>query len=300
MLVTQGDQWTAKGVAREFWRDFDADGWPKCAPRVFQPAVFSRPLRVKPFWSLVDQPQPLRLRHATLRGGDSRSLATLPRRARFAVVVIRRCSRTSWADGRKTSFLASVPVQTEWRRNPLPDAAADLICTAQLLLRRPETSDVEPFLEIAQDREVMKYATKSQPTVDVDVAQRTVARLMRAWDSSGFGQWTVIERATEQIIGIVGLQTVAGCWASRWFGSSGVLDGTTDLQQKPPGRRSNGRGSIRASTTLSALFRLTISLRCMWRKTSASRLSESTKIHGTAKSSTYTAFAGQVLTHLEA
>ena len=99
--------------------------------------------------------------------------------------------------------------------------------TPRLLLRLPETSDAEPFMEILWDAEAVekKQVTLTEAPGDIDLARRNTASLRDHWTSRGYGLWTVVEKANGQIIGCVGLQHWPGwpavelAWAihrSRW------------------------------------------------------------------------------------
>jgi RimJ/RimL family protein N-acetyltransferase len=84
--------------------------------------------------------------------------------------------------------------------------------TPRLLLRLPEASDAEPFMEIFWDPEVVekKQVTLTEAPGDIDLARRKTAALVDHWDSRGYGLWTVVEKATGQVIGCVGLQNWKG------------------------------------------------------------------------------------------
>jgi RimJ/RimL family protein N-acetyltransferase len=80
--------------------------------------------------------------------------------------------------------------------------------TERLLLRRPVADDAEPFLDIHQDPEVIarKQVTLTAPPGGIEVGARNVDRMLRHWDTLGYGQWAVVERATARVIGCVGFQ----------------------------------------------------------------------------------------------
>ncbi len=88
--------------------------------------------------------------------------------------------------------------------------------TARLVLRRTETSDAEPFMGIFWDPEVVekKQVTLTEAPGDLDLARRKTASLVGHWESRGFGLWTVVEKASGEVIGCVGLQ--------QWDGWPGV------------------------------------------------------------------------------
>jgi RimJ/RimL family protein N-acetyltransferase len=78
--------------------------------------------------------------------------------------------------------------------------------TERLLLRLPVADDAEPFVEIHQDPEVIarKQVTLTSPPGGIEVGARNVDRMLRHWDTRGYGQWAVVERATARVIGCVG------------------------------------------------------------------------------------------------
>ena len=84
----------------------------------------------------------------------------------------------------------------------------DPVETPRLLLRLPTISDAEPFMEILWDPEVVekKQVTLMEPPGDIELARRKTASLIEHWESRGYGLWTVVEKASGQVIGSVGLQ----------------------------------------------------------------------------------------------
>ena len=80
--------------------------------------------------------------------------------------------------------------------------------TERLLLRLPVADDAEPFLEIHQDPGVIarQQVTLTAPPGGIEVGARNVDRMLRHWDTLGYGQWAVVERATARVIGCVGFQ----------------------------------------------------------------------------------------------
>jgi RimJ/RimL family protein N-acetyltransferase len=84
--------------------------------------------------------------------------------------------------------------------------------TPRLLLRLPDASDAEPFMDILWDPEVVekKQVTVTEAPGDIDLARRKTATLRDHWESRGYGLWTVVEKASGQVIGCVGLQNWKG------------------------------------------------------------------------------------------
>jgi RimJ/RimL family protein N-acetyltransferase len=80
--------------------------------------------------------------------------------------------------------------------------------TARLLLRLPDLADTEPLMDIFWDPEIVaqKQVTLTEPPGDLAQARRKTAAMIRHWESRGYGLWIVVETATQQVIGVVGLQ----------------------------------------------------------------------------------------------
>jgi RimJ/RimL family protein N-acetyltransferase len=81
-----------------------------------------------------------------------------------------------------------------------------VIETSRLLLRLPEAADAQALMEIHQDPEVLAQGlvTLTAPPGGIDVALRNVERMLRHWKRHGYGQFSVVERNTGQVIGCVG------------------------------------------------------------------------------------------------
>jgi len=78
--------------------------------------------------------------------------------------------------------------------------------TPRLLLRLPERADAQAFLDIHQDPEAieLKQVTLLEAPGGIDLARRNVERMLRHWSRCGYGQWAVVEKATNEVIGCVG------------------------------------------------------------------------------------------------
>jgi RimJ/RimL family protein N-acetyltransferase len=78
--------------------------------------------------------------------------------------------------------------------------------TARLLLRIPELADAEALMGIIWDPEVVerKQVTLLEPPGGLDLALKNCGDMRRQWDRRGYGQWSVVEKATGQLIGCVG------------------------------------------------------------------------------------------------
>lgn len=82
--------------------------------------------------------------------------------------------------------------------------------TPRLYLRPPDESDVVPMLEIHQDPEVLKFLQVPVALIELTTAWRNVAVMIGHWHMRGYGQWTVVERATDDVVGRVGLWNPEG------------------------------------------------------------------------------------------
>lgn len=84
--------------------------------------------------------------------------------------------------------------------------------TPRLVLRLPEVSDAEPFMAIMWDPEVVekKQVTLTEEPGDLELARKKTALLIDHWHTRGYGMWTVVEKASRQVIGTVGLQKWKG------------------------------------------------------------------------------------------
>jgi RimJ/RimL family protein N-acetyltransferase len=72
-------------------------------------------------------------------------------------------------------------------------------------MRPPEGSDLDAFVEIHEDPEVLHYLKSIGTTTGRVAGWRVIAILIGHWALKGYGHWTVLEKATGQIIGRVGL-----------------------------------------------------------------------------------------------
>jgi RimJ/RimL family protein N-acetyltransferase len=77
--------------------------------------------------------------------------------------------------------------------------------TARLLLRPPRLEDLEPFVEIHEHPEVVRFLSGIGPATGRIAAWRLLALLIGHWHLRGYGQWSIIEKATGELIGRVGL-----------------------------------------------------------------------------------------------
>lgn len=85
------------------------------------------------------------------------------------------------------------------------DAGLATVETARLLLRVPCADDVGPLTEIHHDPEAARYVVLGTTSGGVVTGWRNVAIMLGHWHMRGYGQWTVVEKATGEVIGRVGL-----------------------------------------------------------------------------------------------
>lgn len=81
-----------------------------------------------------------------------------------------------------------------------------MIETRRLFLRLPEPADAQALMEIHLDPEVLAQGlvTLTAPPGGIDVALRNIDAMLRHWKQYGYGRWSVVERATGEVIGCVG------------------------------------------------------------------------------------------------
>lgn len=82
--------------------------------------------------------------------------------------------------------------------------------TPRLVLRPPSAEDLDPFVEIHEDPEVMRFITVVGVPGGRTSAWRMLATLIGHWHLRGYGQWAVVEKATGDVIGRVGLWNPEG------------------------------------------------------------------------------------------
>jgi RimJ/RimL family protein N-acetyltransferase len=78
--------------------------------------------------------------------------------------------------------------------------------TPRLLLRLAERADAQALQDIHQDPEAieLKQVTLLEAPGGIDLALRNIERMHRHWRRCGYGQWTVVEKASNEVIGCVG------------------------------------------------------------------------------------------------
>lgn len=76
--------------------------------------------------------------------------------------------------------------------------------TERLILRRMTLDDVVPVFRTTGDPEVMRYYS-SGPDATLEIARSRVQEVVDHWEKYGYGDWVVIEKSTNAIIGYSGL-----------------------------------------------------------------------------------------------
>jgi RimJ/RimL family protein N-acetyltransferase len=79
-----------------------------------------------------------------------------------------------------------------------------MLLTERLVLRRWRPEDLEPYVEICADSEVMRWIGKGQVRTREECA-RALASFERAWEGRGFGLFAMELRPARGLIGFVGL-----------------------------------------------------------------------------------------------
>lgn len=72
-------------------------------------------------------------------------------------------------------------------------------------MRPPEGRDLDAFVAIHEDPEVLKHLSSSGPSQGRVAGWRIIAMLIGHWQLRGYGHWTVLEKATGSVVGRVGL-----------------------------------------------------------------------------------------------
>ena len=76
--------------------------------------------------------------------------------------------------------------------------------TPRLVLRPFIEADVEPYFALMQDADVMRFVgDRRVPTLQE--TWRAVAALIGHWALRGYGQWAIVERETEALVGRTGI-----------------------------------------------------------------------------------------------
>jgi RimJ/RimL family protein N-acetyltransferase len=84
------------------------------------------------------------------------------------------------------------------------------IDTPRLFLRLPDAEDAQPLLDIHEHPDVIKYVVSNSMRRGISGAWSSVAMMLGHWQLRGYGQWTVVEKASGEVIGRVGLWNPEG------------------------------------------------------------------------------------------
>ena len=83
------------------------------------------------------------------------------------------------------------------------------LTTNRLILRSFCANDLEPYMGLVGDREVMRYIGTGV-TLDRMNAFHSVASILGHWQLRGYGLWAVEERATGALVGRIGFYNPEG------------------------------------------------------------------------------------------
>jgi [ribosomal protein S5]-alanine N-acetyltransferase len=83
-------------------------------------------------------------------------------------------------------------------------AASPSFATVRLLFRPFQLRDATEAFAIFGDPEVMRYSISGRDA-DSAVTAARIGRILRQTGEPGLGPWAVVERASEQVIGVCGL-----------------------------------------------------------------------------------------------
>jgi [ribosomal protein S5]-alanine N-acetyltransferase len=78
--------------------------------------------------------------------------------------------------------------------------------TDRLLMRRLQDSDAHEFFKTVGDPDVMKYWRGTDKTED-DALKR-IRKMENHWKKHGFGDWAVVEKRTDGLIGFCGVHYI--------------------------------------------------------------------------------------------
>jgi len=78
----------------------------------------------------------------------------------------------------------------------------NILTTKHLILRTWQESDIQPMLEINQDRKVMEYFPGLQ---DLQATKQFIAKVNYHYDQHGYTLYACIKKDSKEFIGFVGL-----------------------------------------------------------------------------------------------
>lgn len=77
--------------------------------------------------------------------------------------------------------------------------------TERLELRIPQERDLDAYVDIHEDPQVLQYVNTLGVSAGRAAGWRSIAMLIGHWHLRGYGHWTVVERASGDVVGRVGL-----------------------------------------------------------------------------------------------
>ncbi len=92
-----------------------------------------------------------------------------------------------------------------------------ILQTERLVLRPFREADLDAYADLCADTEVMKYLNATGSPISRADAWRQMAMYLGHWELRGYGTWAVVERATSEFVGRVGLHSPEG-WPDRELG----------------------------------------------------------------------------------
>ncbi len=100
------------------------------------------------------------------------------------------------------------------KRVPTADASTEprhLLATERLTFRVVETGDFEHYHALMTDPEVMRYIGLDEGKIPTDEEIRTIVDgALTAWNTRGYGRWSVFERETNAFVGFCGFRCEGG------------------------------------------------------------------------------------------
>lgn len=100
------------------------------------------------------------------------------------------------------------------KRVPTADASTDprhLLVTERLEFRTVETGDFDHYRELMTDPEVMRYIGLEEGKIPTDDEIRTIVDgAVTAWNTRGYGRWSVFDRETKAFVGFSGFRCEGG------------------------------------------------------------------------------------------
>lgn len=79
------------------------------------------------------------------------------------------------------------------------------LVTDRLVLRKPEYDDIDELYRIHSDPETNKY-NPSGPHKNIEETKEMIHSWIQHWDEYGFGYWIIVNKESNEIMGICGLR----------------------------------------------------------------------------------------------